>query len=400
MTTDSQVTKSDMSPELSIASRPRAESWRAFRRILLVTLVGVLTFVGLAVGLELGARVALPWREFNRCLNGTGSSPAYCVSGAVKLWEGPSFTYSYNDCGYRSAHPCSTAAPNAKRVAVLGTSFGYGFYVPYADTFPARAGDALSRACGVPVDFQNLSLASGSIGGQPRWQHIRDRVPGALALHPKAVLVVLSPGDLAYFKKPLAAYGSTEPTPPPVKTGSGPQWAALLDKINRTILTRSEAIAIVRDIAFHDDGVFLNNFKNSPAAGFLSPTFDSQWRLRLQIADTVLGEMENQVRATGTPFIAVYIPDYAEAVLARKPSLDPTLSAYALPNALGSIVERHGGSFVDLTADIAKRPRLYREYYLSIDHPNGRGNAIIAQGVVSALEKQVPAFAACRATAG
>jgi hypothetical protein len=361
----------------------------------LIAVIAVVTVIGLTAALEGTARWLAPWRAVNRCQLADGSARAGCVSAPIKFWEGPWMTYAYNACGYRTREPCAAPPPGVRRVAVLGTSIAYGWYVPYEDTFAARASEALKAACGRPVEFQNLSEPSAGVD-KPLWHHVQDQFRAALALHPDAIITILSSSDLSLYQGPIS--GPPSP-PPPIRAASTSGWTAQWRAFSEKIATRSIALMALRTFTFRNSAVYMQNYLASPNASFLEPTLDARWRMRVGVAESVLGPLEARARAAGIPFIVFYFPNYGQAIAAASPELNRTLGPYALQTSIRQIVERHGGIFVDLTPSIARTRDLYQDYFISLDHPDGAGHGLIARGVVSGLEAAAPAFAACRAKA-
>jgi hypothetical protein len=59
-----------------------------------------------------------------------------CTS-QVKLAESGWITNHYNECGYRSDDPCGLKGTETLRVAIIGASISWGYYVPFKDSFGA-----------------------------------------------------------------------------------------------------------------------------------------------------------------------------------------------------------------------------------------------------------------------
>ena len=92
--------------------------------LLPLVVTGTLAALGLAV--EGGARLLWPEQQHDACgvADGTESRFRANCAASVKMAESPWVTYAYNDCGYRTAEPCT--APGDK-VAVLGSSIARGY---------------------------------------------------------------------------------------------------------------------------------------------------------------------------------------------------------------------------------------------------------------------------------
>ena len=107
----------------------------------LLPLLSLLTICVTLLGLEFAARwcwpeIAVDSCEFHDDSKGFQFRPN-CQS-YVKNFEGPLVSNQYNECGFRTAEPCSSKLPNQLRVAVIGTSVSRGYLVPYTDNLGAE----------------------------------------------------------------------------------------------------------------------------------------------------------------------------------------------------------------------------------------------------------------------
>ena len=365
-------------------------------RVLAVLAVFASTIVLFAAVLEGGARLIFPEQLQNRCVakgQGLNGARPNCESQPMKFWEGPWHTYAFNDCGYRSAASCREQPAGSRRVVVMGTSMSNGMFVAYADTFLARTEAALKARCRAPVDVQNLALPGAAIVATPQWHHVLDRMPAALALRPSAIVMVVSSLDLKYYNAPLSELVSSKGE---AHEGRGQQ---IVQMVKRDIAT-SRAVMAMRSMMYRNGPVYLEHYlSEGDDAAYLYGPVSSKWRMRLQIADTVLGAMADQARQAGVPFIVIYYPTYPQAVAAHAPTVVKGLAPFALADRLGSIVHAHGGQFVDFTGQVASMPSPWSLFYVSNDHPNSEGNRLLADHLVPLLIKDAPAFASCRGAA-
>jgi hypothetical protein len=105
------------------------------------------------------------------------------------------FEVPYNECGYRTAERCGSKPPNGIRVAVLGTSISRSYAVAYEESWAARATAELTKRCGRPVEFQNVSMMWKEPRG-PAWDQFDSKVDEALGLGPDVILLMLAPWDI------------------------------------------------------------------------------------------------------------------------------------------------------------------------------------------------------------
>jgi hypothetical protein len=362
------------------------------RQAVLIAVLVALGFIGTALGLEAVARGIAPEQQHNRCLLATHHHEdfaANCVSEPMKMTESGWLRYQTNECGYRTAEPCTRREPGQLRVAVLGTSISYGLWVPYPETWAARATTALRSACGRPVDLQNLSFPASHDGPFALWHDIADRAPGAIALQPDAIVTILGPGDLGFYHGGADAL-SAPIGPPPRKT--------LKQRLTETRIGFDQAHAVVlfRRWWFSDDARFLDlAMQPRDSSDFLRSPTPPAWRERLGIADDAFAKIAAAAAARRVPWIVLLQPTYGQAVLAvhnDRPGWDP----YLFGRELRALVEARGGVFYDLTTDFAAEKRLDRDFYVVNGHPTAEGQVVIARRVNQLLQDAAPAFAACR----
>src|SRR5271165_273750 len=163
------------------------------RDYLLLPLLSLFTILVILSLAEIGARSVWTSAEDSSCDLKTpfsGNRNKANCSARMKLAEGPWVQNTYNECGYRSAASCLAKPPNTIRIALLGSSAAEGFMVPYSETFAALSEKVLTRECGRPVEVQNLAVTGIHLLEEAH------RIDEALALHPDAVVLLISPNDL------------------------------------------------------------------------------------------------------------------------------------------------------------------------------------------------------------
>jgi hypothetical protein len=120
--------------ELSL-SKPAHLPKRDFFLLPLLSLLTVLVLFGMS---EAVTRVLWPAEYSRACIvadpvEGFRFKPNCSVRG--KIAEGPSITYHYNECGYRSEDSCGPKPPGTIRIAILGSSMSQALHVSYDDAF-------------------------------------------------------------------------------------------------------------------------------------------------------------------------------------------------------------------------------------------------------------------------
>ena len=302
----------------------------------------------------------------------------------------------YNDCGYRSAHSCKTLPTNTMRIAVLGTSISRGYWVPYDQTFAGRMENDLTATCGKPVDVQNVSQADSILiepnGATPVWHHIADQVTAALKLQPKALVMVMTPFDIAsYQERPTRTVNAVQP----------PSFSKMLmqffETTKNSINNDSRAMLVARHIGFEDSGLYIRHaMTEGDRNGYLKQPFDAQWVSRLQIADATIGRIASQAASVEVPFIVVLMPSRAAAMLSPGDVGKYGLFPYAFGDALSKIAQARHAEFIDMTRFIHTLPDPGDLYFEINGHPNDAGHAAIASRIELALKADVPEFTSCK----
>jgi GDSL-like Lipase/Acylhydrolase family len=361
--------------------------------LLILPIVGIVTIVLISFASEVGARFWFPEQLMELCTDGSG--PGFkpnCVS-TMKAAEGPGTTVEYNNCGYRSSQTCGSKPAGGIRVAILGSSISRGYAVAYPETLAARAEVALTGRCGRPVDFQNVSIMWPTSPSDPRWATIQARTDEALRLDPDMLLVFVSSWDLSKYHATQEAT-----TASPQNAWKSSFLFRALSSVARYLrdeLEHSRAVLIVRHILYLDAQLFVESYlKNGDEAGYLRTPFSSEWTARLSMLDRIIEAVSRSATAAGVRVAVVFVPFEPQVLLARTPA-EPGTDPHAFEQAIGAISSRYRALFIDPLPQLAAAATSVTTYYRVNGHPNSEGHAIIAQTIISDLEKE-PAFENCR----
>ena len=362
-----------------------------FVRVVLV-FFGTILFLSLAgEGL---ARLLFPEQEVNSCAVGDVASLRFkpnCVSAPMKLWEGPWFRYATNDCGFRSSAPCTSGSPNGSRIELIGTSIANGMDVPADDMFAARAERLIQTQCSANVKLENLAQPLASIGKTPLWHHVSQRFSTALRMKPAAIVLTVTALDVAqYTASPEMMDALAE------RQKAHPKHRPLAEDLKAALAT-TRFITAVRSVTFRDKKAYLTRFlQKGDEAAYLYKGMSPTWKLRLQIASSLISQMADKAREQNIPFLIIYVPTYQQAIAASLPQFVPRFDPLGYNGQIAAIAQAHGAYFADFTPAIAQVSDLPSLYYMSTDHPNATGNRILASNLVKVLTKDLPAFANCR----
>ena len=302
----------------------------------------------------------------------------------VKSAESPPVENSYNACGFRSDGECGPKPAGTFRVAVIGTSTGSGYLVPYPKTFYARAAVQIARQCQIPTDFQNLAVP----GASP--QNALLRLDSALALKPDVVLMPVSAHDIDIMEP------GSQPAPQltAVPTHLGPkQMVAQLVKG----LRNSRVMLMGQHFLYLDEDEYLPLYlQHGEEADFLRPPLSKVWRAKLSLFDAEVSTIAARAHAVGSSLMIVYVPQRAQALLLKWHRLPQGTDPSLLGREIGDIAARHNVSYLDLTQTIGDRPDVVQLFYPVDSHPDAAGSKIIGQSVAHALVAEAGALATCR----
>ncbi|HET6606914.1 MAG TPA: hypothetical protein VFG62_09615 [Rhodopila sp.] len=337
------------------------------------------TLVLLLIGGEVTARLLYPQDDAAEpCELHTPAGSRYtpfCTSH-TKVWEGPWVTQHFNDCGYRTEEPCKPRPSGALRVVVLGSSTARGALVNYPESFAARASAFFTRRCRALVDFQNLGTEP------PDVDRIDRRMKEAMALHPAAIVMTVGPYDLIHLMDP--------PHPPGQAAPDAHERIDLRWFVNR--LRDSRLFLLMQYYLYRDPAFQVRAFLlNGDPADYVRQPLSPAWQKRVNAFGDLLGRMSAQA---DVPLLVVYIPERAQAALAKEEPDPPGIDPFVLQRALRRVASAHDAVFLDSTPDFAQAADFEGLFYLTDGHPREGGHAAIAETVESGLLAE-PAFAAC-----
>lgn len=370
------------------------------RDLVLLPLISILTVAVMLGCAEIAARVFWPEQLVDACAlpNGELGFRPNCVS-RMKGFEGPWFTDSYNECGYRSTASCGTPPVGTRRVALVGSSVSEGFLVPYAKTAGAVLAADLSRRCPFPVEVQNLGMRG--ING---WR-IVERTDAAMALHPAAVLMLVGTFDIESQLDDSAMPITSNVSVPPV---AAPKLAAPATALPKGMLAGklvilmhlSRAEMVAQSLLLRNSDTFLSLYLHyGDKADFLRPPFTPAWQERLRRFNLLIARLSERAHAGGANFTIAFIPQQAQLTLMQRRALPPGIDPRALPQALAAIAARHGADFVDVSPDFAADPDAQRLYYHVDGHPSTVGDPLIAAALLRHYVGEAGGpFASCAVT--
>jgi hypothetical protein len=331
--------------------------------------LSLLTILVLLCCAELTARHFFPDPEPDTCFYRSSTGPrerANCIS-FERVPESPRIQNLFDACGFRSVHGCGPKQAGVPRIAVLGSSVAAARLVAIERSYMALGA---ARYDFIPV-AEPLSSPVHSLL----------QMDEVLALHPDAVIQVLSPIDVEslwmYVRdgQPVAANKAAADL-------ARRDWNHYLRAAQDTV-KNSRAVLAAEHFLFADDDTFLRLYLlYGYKAGFLRPPFSQPWRQRFAELDKVDGDIADRLRKARVPFYITAAPSRADAVLLHKSG-----AAYAWGREVERIAERHGAHYIDLLHAFAATRNPGACFYPVDGHMNAAAQPILAAAFERALDE-------------
>jgi hypothetical protein len=186
----------------------------------------------------------------------------------------------------------------------------------------------------------------------------------------------------------------------PPKAGAGqppePGFSKSLVALISDLAYQSRLLVVAQHFLFEDRATYVKLYMlHGDEAGYLRIPYDPVWRQRLDMFDTMLGDMAARAKAAGVPMMLVLAPARIQAALldtsVRPPGVDP----FALGRDLGAIAARHGVIFQDALDDFARVKNPDSMFYPVDGHIDADGHAVLAQSILQRLLHANDPFADC-----
>jgi hypothetical protein len=346
------------------------------RDLIILPVVSLLTVIGLWAGAESLCRVIWPEQDEDPCMAfdpviGYHARPG-CTT-LTKAAEGPWVEENWTSCGTRAPAVCERRDSHAARVVTMGTSTSWGSLVPLHQTWFMRAASELRSRCGRGFEVQ-------ATGGTPDLYESAARLPSILQLRPDAVVMVVTPFDLAT---------RTSDSFSAVLVGNPRAEVPTLQRRReqlRELVTSSRALLIVEHLLYQNADLYVSNYLlGGDRVDYLRQPFSPMWRKRFEFVDAAFGYMADQLQSAGVPFLVILAPHEAQAELAAGASRPPNVDPFALGATLADIAARHHIRFVDATRSYAGVEEPQSTYYRVNGHFNAAGHAILGSVAAEAL---------------
>lgn len=351
-------------------------------------LLSLLTVFVIFASCEGVARVVWPEQGEDACLVSDkviGSRFLPNCKSATKTAEGPWVHNFYNECGYRTRESCGPKPPGTIRVAVIGSSYSYGYMTPFDSAYTTLAGESLTSQCKRHVEFQNLGVVAMPL------EDVYSRMHEALALKPDVLLLSIDPFDVEEFVtfSPAASEADSAPR----AKNQGVSWIKL-----HVIqpLKSSRSIKMLQHFMYRTPSTYVNLYLlYGDPADYLRTPFTPAWQQRLANLDALLQDMSKQAHEASVPMFILVGPSVAQGALMSVPhrhGVDPG----AFEAAVAQIAAKDGITVVNPLPEFAGQPHTMSLFYAVDGHTSPQGQRLVADALDKRLlSSGVPAFAGC-----
>jgi len=343
--------------------------------------LGLLTICLLAISTELFARWMLPVSKSlaEDCMvSNDASTGMRGIPNAVcrdRILDAESTEYRFNSSGYRANEDFGPKSDGTFRIVMVGTSFATGLRVPVNETFANLLPIELSQQTGRRVQLYNEAIVR--------------RLPDVIAHHfnevlkvdPDMILWIVTRSDVQSSAMIPKLEDHTKLNSESMFQKdwrflkSEPLGKAIVDTFNHT-----RTATLVRHLLYQSQSMYVKSYLMGPDSevGYLRAQLSTDWKTRLDQFDIAAGELERQSKQARIPLVAVYLPRGPQAAMISRNEWPDGYDPFELDNELRLIVERHGGTYIDILPEFRHIPNPERGFYRVEGHPNAQGHAVIS----------------------
>jgi hypothetical protein len=319
-----------------------------------------------------------------------------------KAYESELVEYRFNNRGHRAGIEYGPKLPGTYRIVMVGSSFNYGMFVSREKSFAALLPEELTKKTGRRVELYNEAMQWGFPASAALRFH------QALEAQPDMILWVLTPTDIASSSVLLPYVG------PPNSVHEESSLAKKMHRIKVAFATTSVPMAIesvwndeiatswnrridslreapsgflLQHILYVSQSLYVKSYLtgNDSEEGFLSAVPSAEWRSNLRQFDIDAAQIEGQAKAAGVPFVAVLVPNRAQAAMISMGEWPAGLDPGKLDEEVRSIITNHGGTYIDVLPDFRSIPNPERHYFPVDGHPDAGGHAMISEMLAKEL---------------
>jgi hypothetical protein len=382
---------------------------------ILLPVIGLLTIISLAAFTEFATRWLFPVSQtnFNNCYfenDLSGDAPVKPSSVCTeRIAESPfPVQYRYDSHGHRADGALELKRPGTYRIVQIGSSFAMGLFIPREMSFAAILPEELSLQTARNVELYNESTG-GKFRGGPF--PIKDSVRGfksAFTADPDMILWIITPMDIENSEMESPAL---KPETPDIRRagqvetpgGLWGSWARLENSIMPGTIWRrlryrwgqSRTSVILEHylIMSESPNQYVESYlQNGRDVDFLKTEPSARWQDLLENLEGQAEGFEKQAHDANIPFVAVLLPNRAQAAMISTNSWPRGYDPYKLDDELRTVIEAHGGTFVDVLPDFRSEPDPWKFYFPVDGHLNTKGHAMVSRMLAKKLTAGVVPF--------
>jgi hypothetical protein len=304
-----------------------------------------------------------------------------------KKFESQRVEYRFNSCGHRTRMACEAKQPGVYRIVLAGSSFAMGHLIPEDMTFASLLPVSLAQQTGRRVELYN----EGMVGLNPHVLTLRfDEV---LAAKPDLILWTLTAWDIQNVlppddsPNPDAKVGSLARTwfrikatfnAKPLPDATVFLWKRFWQEGQNSFADSSIAALMQRFIFESKSQYIKSSLMAGDASGYLESMPRAEWRRRLRQFNDDAADIAARAEAAGVPLVVVLVPNRVQAAMISTGEWPAGYDPYALDHELRTIIESHGGAYLDILPDLRSLPDPEQNYFPVDGHPDVKGHAMIA----------------------
>jgi hypothetical protein len=375
---------------------------------ILLPIIGLFTVLLLAICTELTAIWLYPVTQvgFDNCFvrdDPSGNAPVRPNGDCLERVVESRFPveYKFNSHGDRAGMELEPKQPGTYRIVMIGSSMAMGLFVPREMSFAALLPGELSQRTGHRVELYNEATGGKFRGGPFPTQSSALRFKEILSAQPDMILWVITPMDIENASSESLAsrspvsheiFSANDRMPVrPTSVGETLKNAlvrgSLAERL-RHLWEQSRTSLVLKHLllASESQDQYVNSYlKNEDDAGFLKISPSAKWQYSLQVLQNDAAEFAKRADAAGVPFIAVLVPNRAQAAMISRGEWPDGYDPYKVGNVLRATIESHGGTYIDILPDLRPIPNPEQHYFPVDGHLDADGHAMIARLLVRKL---------------
>ncbi len=303
--------------------------------------------------------------------------------------------YRFDSCGFREGVACGPKSPGTYRIVVVGSSSVLGEHVQGQETFASLLPQQLASRTHLKIDGFNAGMGWGFPPTVPI------RMNQILSSNPDLILCAVSAGDIEGAAVVIQV--SQAEKQQQAQKFSGKVWMRVKQALDSRSLgvalpelfDRTRTSVVLRHLLFLSQSQHIRATLagSDQDLGFLKADFSSQWKDHLRDFDRDFATVSDKAKSAGVPLIVTFTPYSTQAAMISLDEWPAAYDPYKLDNEVHQIVERHGGTYVDILPSYRMIPNPDRGFYPVDSHANPAGHALIAHFLADALsDGAVPAL--------